>query len=523
MSLGNYRQKRDFSRTREPAPKQGGGSVASSHRFVIQKHAASRLHYDFRLEIDGALKSWAVPKGIPFSKGDKRLAVRVEDHPLDYVSFEGIIPKGEYGGGTVMVWDQGEYSVFGTLPSQALEEGKLHLELAGEKLKGEWTLVRTRKIDSDERESWLLMKTGSSIRTLSRKCDDHSVISGRSMKQIAADQDAKWSSSDSVAAFREPMRAKLVKNLPSNEGWIVELKFDGYRALAIKNGSDARLYSRTNKPLHFREIADAVAALPCRIAVLDGEIVALDPEGKPSFQLLQERELGTGQPAPICYYLFDLLELDGVNQCARPLADRKENLARLLTGAAGSLRFSSNLPGAFTEVLAQVRARGLEGIVAKRTDSPYTPGASTGAWLKLKFVNEQEFVIGGYAPSDRRIFASLLVGYYEGGGLHFAGKVGSGFGQRLQERLFQQFQKIQTEICPFVNLPSKSTGRYGKGISPAQMKQCTWLQPELVCEVKFTEWTRDGKLRQPVFRGLREDRPASSVSREAARDNLNGK
>jgi bifunctional non-homologous end joining protein LigD len=515
MGLREYRQKRDFARTHEPSMAHGESTPEQERGFVIQKHAASRLHYDFRLEMDGVLKSWAVPKGIPFAKGEKRLAVRVEDHPLEYAAFEGGIPSGEYGAGTVMVWDRGEYTVSGGSPTRALKEGKLHLVLSGEKLQGEWTLVRPRTAEDNEKESWFLMKTGDSIRPLSRRRDDQSAISGRSMTKIAADRDATWHSAPgSSPAFREPMKAKLVRDLPSRKGWVIELKFDGYRAIAIKNRTDARLISRNEKPLRFPEIAEAVAALPCRSAVLDGEVVALDAGGKPSFQLIQARELGIGEPAPIRYYLFDLLELDGADQCQKPLEERKERLAELLRDAGEPLRYSANLPGEASEVLAQVRARGLEGIVAKREGSRYEPGARKGTWLKLKCVNKQEFVVGGYTRSDSRCFASLLVGYYEGGKLRFAGKAGSGFSQRQQERLFERFQKMRTEACPFGDLPSKSAGRWSQGISPAQMKQCTWLRPELVCEVKFTEWTRDGKLRQPIFLGLREDRSAESVARE---------
>lgn len=513
MSVREYRKKRDFSKTPEPAPKSNGKSPRPGTQYVIQKHAASRLHYDFRLEMDGVLKSWAVPKEIPFEHGDKRLAVRTEDHPLDYASFEGSIPAAEYGGGTVMVWDRGEYAVFGIDPARALEEGKLHMQLAGQKLKGEWTLVRTRGNAGEGKESWLLMKTGESAPAPGRLRDDRSAISGRTMKQIAADTTTVWNSkAEAPAVFCEPMKAKLVRDLPEREGWIFEVKFDGYRAIAVKNGSDVSLVSRNKKPLDFPDLAGAVAALPCRNAVLDGEIVALAPEGRPSFQMLQARDLG--EPAPIAYYLFDLLMLDGADVRTEPLTERRRKLEALLKDAGDLLRFSPGLPGKFEDVLAQIRKRGLEGIVAKQQASRYRSGVRSDDWLKLKCVNEQEFVIGGYTQSDKRRFGAVLVGYCENGKLRFAGRAGSGFSDRLQDQLFRRFQELRAPTCPFSDFSMKPSRWRAQGMSAADIKACVWLKPELVCEVKFTEWTRDGRLRQPVFLGLREDRPADSVIRE---------
>ena len=545
MGLKEYQQKRDFSKTTEPPPQgpKKDWSAAKTALFVIQKHAASRLHYDFRLEMEGGLKSWAVPKGIPFEKGDKRLAIQVEDHPLDYAHFEGIIPKGEYGGGTVMVWDTGEYSVGGDSPLQALKEGKLHLLLRGKKLKGEWTLVRTHySHEADSKEKWLLMKTGDSMRALSKRRDDESALSGRTMKEISAAQDATWNSnrepenggSDlktriariavskttrAPAEFVQPMKPKLVKAVPAQGEWAFEVKFDGYRVIAVKNGRKVSLYSRNVKPLRVPEISEAIEALPCRSAVLDGEIVALDENGRPSFQLLQAREMGDpvgGEAALICCYLFDLIHVDGKDLRDLPLTERREQLAALLNGVGDPLRYSTNLPGDAAMVLEKVKAAGLEGMVAKRMDSRYEPGLRTGAWLKLKCLNEQEFVIGGYTEpqGSRSHFGSVLVGYFENQKLRFAGKVGTGFNERLLESLFRRFQGLRISGCPFTDLPSKSAGRWNQGITPAQMKRCTWLRPEVVCQVKFSEWTRDGKLRQPVFLGIREDRSAREVVRE---------
>ena len=319
--------------------------------------------------------------------------------------------------------------------------------------------------------------------------------------------------------FVPPMKPKLVTHVPTHGEWALELKFDGYRVIAVKDGGEVQLYSRNEKPLRFPEISKAIAALPCRSAVLDGEIVALDETGRPSFQLLQAREMGdsaAGEASLICAYFFDLIHLDGKDLGSLPLAERKNQLAALLNGVGDPLRFSTNLPGDASAVMAQVKARGLEGIVAKLSDSRYEPGLRTGSWLKLKFSNDQEFVIGGYTEpqGSRSHFGSVLVGYFENEKLRFAGKVGTGFSERLLQALFRRFQNLRIPGCSFVDLPSKSAGRWNQGITPTQMKRCTWLRPELVCQVKFTEWTRDGKLRQPVFLGIREDRPAAEVVRE---------
>lgn len=535
MALKEYNAKRDFTRTAEPK----GTTVkprSAKAMFVIQKHDASRLHYDFRLEMDGVLKSWAVPKGVPTEKGEKRLAVHVEDHPNDYAQFEGIIPPGQYGGGTVMVWDIGTYQVFGDDPQHWLEkEGKLHFELQGKKLHGEWTLIRIRRTEEDNQ--WLLLKSGDSVAAISRKKDDESVITGRTMKQIAADKDAEWQSNRSPQAtgskpktsrppkertgaapkFVEPMKAKLVVRAPEGSGWIYELKFDGYRALMLKNGTEVQLLSRNQKDLtgKFPELIEPLRALPVEHAIIDGEIVALDGEGRSSFQLLQGHDLG--ERPPICYYAFDLINFDGEDLRAQSLIERKEQLQKVVgTQRDNLVRFSPGLDGDPQEILAQIRARGLEGLIAKRRDSRYESGQRSGAWVKLKIATEQEFVIGGYTPPQgtRQYFGAILVGYYEGKEFMFAGKVGTGFNTRLLNELHRRFQGLKTGECPFVNLPSQRNGRWGQGITRSQMKQCTWLAPKLVCQVKFTEWTRDANLRHPVFLGVREDKRASQVVRE---------
>jgi bifunctional non-homologous end joining protein LigD len=519
MSLREYIRKRDFTRTREPegGKKSGRGKAL---RFVIQKHAASRLHYDFRLELGSVLKSWAVPKGIPLKQGEKRLAVEVEDHPLGYANFEGIIPKGDYGGGTVMLWDTGKYISLGGDPAHDLKKGKLHFALKGRKLAGEWTLVRFKHGGDNQ---WLLMKSGSDAKPVSKKRDDESALSKRSMERIAKDGDAKWHSGHAektppALKFVEPMKAKFVATPPRGKEWIYELKFDGYRAIAIKNGSKVELLSRSNKDLsaRFPDVIDSVASLKPDGLMLDGEIVALDEEGRSSFQLLQGLEMGTVRP-PIIYYVFDVLYENGESLQDLPFTKRRARLQKIL-GAKGRglIRISGEIHGDPHRLLEETGKHGLEGIVGKKSDSIYEAGRRSGAWIKLKSVNEQEFVIGGWTPpkGTRSHFGALLIGYFAKGNLHFAGKVGTGFDGTSLASLFKTLKPLQQPVSPFTNLPEKTPGRWGGNITPAEMKRCKWVKPELVCQIKFAEWTRDGKLRQPVFLGLRDDKAAHKVVRE---------
>lgn len=539
MSLREYARKRDFQRTAEPKPARGRKD--SAHRFVVQKHAASRLHYDFRLELDGSLKSWAVPKGFPYNRGDKRLAIQVEDHPLSYIDFEGIIPRGQYGGGTVMVWDRGTFDLVG--PAKGLRDGKLHVDLHGKKLNGEWYLVQMR-----EGKEWLLIRGGANVPPVSEQLEDTSALSGKSMAQLAQAPGAKAPREKASTprppmgksrpkrslrarssparsrkagkvsgSFIAPMKAKLVAQVPDESGWIYEVKFDGFRALAIKEGRDVQLFSRNEKDFNgrFPEIAEAVAALDAPDCVLDGEIVALDAKGRSSFQKLQALELGEARP-PLFFYLFDLLRLNRQDLRSRPLAERKRTLEKLLRGAPPELRFSASLPGTSEAVIAMARRHGFEGIIAKRDQSPYEAGLRSGAWRKIKFHLEQEFVIGGYTNPEgtRKFFGALLVGVYLGKELRFCGKVGTGFSEGSLKSLHAQFHKIRRTKCPFENLPETRRARYGQAITAAAMKRCHWLQPILVGQVRFGEWTRDGKLRQPAFLGLREDKDATEVVQE---------
>jgi bifunctional non-homologous end joining protein LigD len=520
MSLKEYQQKRNFSKTAEPrgTPLKGG----AKKRFVIQKHAASHLHYDFRLEIDGTLKSWAVPKGVPFKKGEKRLAVEVEDHPVSYIDFEGTIPKGQYGGGTVMVWDHGTFEPL--TPVEGLEAGKLHFALAGKKLRGEWYLVRLR-----DGKQWLLIKGKEDFPLVSKKQDDTSARSGKSMVQlgqgssvwqsnkgtVASKSRMAKTSSASLPKFVSPMLARPSKSIPAG-AWSFELKFDGYRALILKNGKQVQILSRNEKDLgiKFPEIVEAAEGLKTTRAIIDGEIVALDEKGRSSFQLLQAYALGEKRP-PLLYYAFDLLESEGEDTKGQPIEERKKALEKLIP-KRGPLHFSATLGNDADRLLTEVRRLGLEGLIGKRIGSLYEPGQRTGSWIKVKVTREQEFVIGGYTDPEgtRPHFGSLLVGVYDKNGLKFTGKVGTGFNDKLLRLLKGKMDALAQKDCPFENLPEKRLGRYGQGVTRAEMRRCHWVKPQLVAQVKFMEWTRDEKLRHPVFLGLREDKSATEVGRE---------
>jgi bifunctional non-homologous end joining protein LigD len=562
MGLAEYKKKRDFKVTAEPSGKPLPKLVKGACRFVIQKHDASRLHYDFRLEMDGVLKSWAVPKGLPWEKGEKHLAVEVEDHPVEYATFEGIIPQGQYGGGTVMVWDRGQYHVYGEDPEKALRDGRLHLVMDGEKARGEWALIRTR-MDGEKRQ-WLLLKSGTSVKPISKKRDDQSVKTGRTMAQIASQKDAEWQSnraddkkpnlksrikaslkkkderqekserSEKLGSlpkkalaklpsarprFIDPMKPRLLDAPPASGDWGYELKFDGIRACAIKNGGKVSLISRNGNELRARypEVAEAVKNLAVDECVIDGEVVALDEEGRSSFQLLQGLEM-EGRKSPVRFYVFDLLQLNGRSLLGLPLTARKQLLGQICEEVDDPIRYSGEIGSDAQGLLAEVQRRGLEGLIGKLRDSVYEPGRRSGAWIKLKCVNEQEFVIGGFTPPQgaRQHFGAILVGYYEKKKFLFAGKVGTGFNTKSLASLHKKLKSEKRDDCPFADLPSKQGGQWVQGITPAMMRRIEWVNPVLVCQVKFAEWTRDGKLRQPVFLGLREDKKPTQVVREKA-------
>jgi bifunctional non-homologous end joining protein LigD len=424
-----------------------------------------------------------------------------------------------------------------------LAEGKLHFVLKGKKLNGEWYLVRLR-----EGNQWLLIKGGADYPRTSPKMEDTSAISGKTMDQLSRSKKVWQSNRETTEveedkpsptrhpekskataknrsnkpfpkmAFVEPMKARLLA-VPPPGRWIYEIKFDGYRALALKQGSDIQLISRNEKSFNekFGEIVKSVGELDVADAILDGEIVALDPKGRSSFQLLQAFELSQEQP-PLFYYVFDLLRLNGKDLRSEPVEERKSQLEKLIGKESSLVRYSASLTGDVKKLLPQVSRLGLEGLIGKREGSVYESGSRSGAWIKLQIHQEQEMVIGGYSPpgGSRQHFGALLVGFFEKKQFIFAGKVGTGFNDKLLRELHDRFKEIEIEQCPFSNLPEKKTARYGQSITVSEMKKCHWLQPELVCQVKFAEWTRDSKLRQPVFLGLREDKAAEDVVRERA-------
>ena len=526
-SLREYTAKRDFAQTAEPAAEPRREEKADGvHRFVIQKHEASHLHYDWRLEMQGVLRSWAVPKGPPTELKEARLAMHVEDHPLAYEKFEGTIPAGNYGAGTVMVWDHGVYGDITGNPAAAFHAGKMHLVLQGQKLKGEWILVKDKR--EPESNKWLLIKAGESMKPIPPKLDDKSAISGRSMAAIAKANDAQWQSnrpikqtkSDQPRArkakrtapkFVEPMQCKAVTKLPDKADWTFEIKFDGYRCLAVKNGAEVTLFSRNENKLNarFPNVAEAVADLPGDFTI-DGEIVALDEEGRPSFQLLQNN---LGRPLAVHFYAFDLLNHEGEDLQRRAIEERRELLGRLLSEANDPIRLSPLLEAPPGQVLDAVRQLGLEGVVGKRAGSVYEAGERSGAWIKQRVDRAQEFVIGGYVPGTRG-FDSLLVGVYEKKRLVFVARIKDGFVPRLRAEVFAQLKKFETDECPFANLPEKKGVRRGDALTAEKMKDCRWLKPKLVCQVAFSEWTDAGNLRHATFIGMRDDKKAGAVVRE---------
>ncbi len=525
-ALERYRQKRDFTRTPEPPPSiPQPGRQDGRHLYVIQKHAASRLHYDLRLEIGGTLKSWAVPKGPPFEPRTTRLAMETEDHPMEYANFEGIIPKGEYGGGTVMVWDIGSYEVI----DGNYWKGKLHILINAVKLKGEWVL--TRKNDgSGKPNAWLLIKAGKAMKMLSAKEENASALTRRTMEEIAAANDAVWHSNrdgdgkpsipegeisiDLTAlpkarkGFIQPMMASSVTSLPDDTGaWTYEVKFDGYRCLALKENKKVALFSRRGNSLKgdFPAIAKALESLPDD-TMIDGEVVALDERGRPSFSALQNRR---SRKQPLHYYVFDILSYQGRSLLALELRKRRE-LLRSILPISSTIIFSEDFHTSIEQLLKAARELGLEGIVAKRADSVYEPGKRSGTWVKYKIQQGQEFVIGGYKKGNP--IESLLIGYYDKGKLVFLDKVRNGLTPWLRKELHRKLKPLETESCPFANLPERKT-RLG-AVTIEEMKNCRWLRPEVVAQIEFGEWTADHHLRHPKFAGLREDKNAQEVTRE---------
>lgn len=527
MSLAKYHQKRHFKKTPEPVGREQKGR--GPLRFVVQKHQASRLHYDFRLELDGTLKSWAVPKGPSLNPADKRLAMMVEDHPLDYRTFEGNIPKGNYGAGSVMVWDQGTYTSRATaerkeserLLRKGLREGQLTFVLSGEKLKGEFSLVRLKR---GEGNAWLLIKKRDQWASDDDvTAEDRSVVSGRNLEEIAgkiAKECPKQSKRKKPSSKSDhqanglsdaprgkmphkvrPMLATLVAEPFDRPGWIFELKWDGYRAIAEVSRKRVALYSRNHKPFEhrFAPLVESLRQLGHE-AVLDGEIVVVDSKGKSSFQLLQNYQK-TGQ-GNLRYYAFDLLHLDGNDLRGLPLRRRKELLAEIF--AKSPLVLLSEHEEVHGKALFEAAARqGLEGIIAKDGDSPYREGARSHAWLKIKTHRRQEAVIGGFTEprGSRKDFGALVLGVYDGDELTYIGHTGGGFNVQSLADLRARLEPLIQRTWPFRSKPKTNAAVH-------------WVKPQLVCEVSFQEWTRDGIMRMPIFVGLREDKLAKDVRRE---------
>jgi bifunctional non-homologous end joining protein LigD len=526
--LETYRRKRDADRTPEPfggaAPSAAAAAVAPP-RFVVQQHWARNLHCDFRLEMDGVLKSWAVPKGPSVRAEEKRLAVHVEDHPLEYVNFEGVIPSGNYGAGSVIVWDRGTYRSFKPEDlREQYERGLMELELFGHKLGGRWTLVRL----SRDPKQWLLLKkvdgAASDADALERW--PRSVISGLTVQEMKDAQgwlDALRATLDELGAPRGELRANQVKHMlatPSEQpftrkGWIFEIKYDGVRVIAEKRGDEVRMLGRSGEDITARypEIAEALRGLSIEQAVLDGEILAFDETGRPSFGRLQKRML-LSKPrdvtaamarVPVRAVFFDCLALEGRELRKLALTDRKACLARALP-PAGVVQAGDHVEEHGEAFFEAANEMGLEGIVAKRADSRYT-GKRSGEWVKLKCQRRQEFVIGGYTEprGGGRHFGALHVGVYDEGKLCHVTRVGSGFDDAMQDQLWRQLQPLARASSPF-------------GDSGPKGRVDHWSEPRLVCEVRFTEWTADGGLRHPIFMGLRTDRKPEDVRREGEDD-----
>ncbi|AYD04747.1 DNA ligase D [Neorhizobium sp. NCHU2750] len=543
MALQTYNSKRDFKQTSEPRGRRAVKGAAKGNSFVIQKHDATRLHYDFRLEMGGVLKSWAVTRGPSLDPEERRLAVHVEDHPLDYGEFEGIIPKGQYGGGTVIVWDRGTWAPIGDA-KKGYRKGHLEFELHGEKLKGRWHLVRMHGKPEERRENWLLIKADDDEARHGGKdiLDElpKSAKTGRKIEAVAKNPDSVWETdgkakqakpvakrksgpstqtSDDVEwptgarkakmpGFIEPALAKLKPKPPAGDGWLHEIKFDGYRLQA--HVADGRVTLLTRSGLDWTErfgtkISKAFASLPVSTAIIDGEIVVERDNGASDFSALQN-DLGEGRSDRFAYYAFDLLHLDGRNLANAALIDRKTLLEQLLGDQReGSiLRYSAHFGESGGLVLTHACRLSLEGVVSKKRDGKYVSGRK-GQWIKSKCSERQEFVIGGYAPSTAMpdAIGSLAMGVYENGKFIHVGRVGTGYSAAMAQDLYGKLQRLE-----------QKTSSFDDKLSALARRDLVFVEPELVAEVEFRAWSADGNLRHASFRGLRDDKKPKDVVRE---------
>jgi len=538
--LADYNRKRNFDRTAEPQGKAEHSD--SGDRFLVQKHDATRLHWDLRLEVDGVLKSWAVTRGPSLDPDIKRLAVRTEDHPLSYGGFEGIIPKGEYGGGTVMLWDTGRWQPIKGKSAADLEKGHLHFIVHGERMQGEWLLIRLKPRKGEKRENWLLRKLDDAHAGAGDTLVETaltSVLTGRSMAEIAADTSGKHALAGKTGkaftqvmaeaaahtdkarkrtrrvkplapAFREPQLATLVDAVPSGNGWMHEIKFDGYRALVSASGQDVSVFTRTGKDWtdKFGPLVEVIQRLDLPPCLIDGEIVAYDAKGNPDFSSLQavlKRGHGSQSASDaLALHAFDLLSLDGEDLTPLPNIERKERLEALLRAAEPPIHVADHLIGAGETLYASLCKAGQEGIISKRIDAPYR-SRRTRDWVKVKCTLRQEFVVIGWKASSARgrPFASLLLAQKDGDDWAYKGNVGTGFTQDVMDDLARRMKRLERKT------PSADVDR-------ASSRDVTWLRPELVAEVAFSEFTADGNVRHGSFLGLREDKPAGAVKPERA-------
>jgi bifunctional non-homologous end joining protein LigD len=552
MPLDHYQRKRDFGKTPEPkgaAGKASGAGPSAGGRFVVQRHRATRLHHDFRLEVDGVLVSWAVPKGPSLDPKERRLAMKVEDHPLEYMDFEGVIPKGEYGAGDVIVWDWGTWEPDPETPdpAAAIENGELKFRLDGQKLKGRFTIVRTRPREGDSGEPWLLIHKREEFAVEGWDAEDfpQSVKTGRTNDEVKGQRNALWQSgapaaqaeidlSKAVSAplpeFLEPMAATLANAPFDSPDWLFEIKWDGYRVEATVDNETVRLRTRhgNDGETYFPRLLSPPSWIKAEQAIVDGEVVALDEEGKPDFGLLQlrisetvgsrapgrlkgmarpatEKEAEEARRAPLVYEVFDLLYLDGKLLLNVPLEHRKR-LLRSLLREHSRVRYASHVERDGVAFFEAAKKNDLEGIIGKRRDSRYEPGRRVTTWLKIKVRPEQELVVGGYTPGEgnARDLGALIVGVYEDGRLRYAGKVGSGFNSRTRRELRQRLDALATETPPY-DPPPPRTG---------ELRGARWARPELVIRAELGGWSRDGLVRQSAFKGFELDKNPREVIRE---------